>query len=45
MAHRKFSLPALAGLLLATLALPALQAGGFAGLVSRVLRKDRVAIP
>jgi hypothetical protein len=28
----------------ATLALPALQAGGFAGLVSRVLRKERAAI-
>ena len=40
---RNFSLPGWA-VLVATLALPALQAGGFAGLVSRVLRKERVAI-
>lgn len=40
---RNFALPGWA-VLAATLALPALQAGGFAGLVSRVLRKDRVAI-
>ena len=40
---RNFALPGWA-VLLATLALPALQAGGFAGLVSRVLRKERVAI-
>jgi len=40
---RNFSLPGWA-VLVATLALPALQAGGFAGLVSRVLRKDRVAL-
>lgn len=40
---RNFSLPGWA-VLVATLALPALQAGGFAGLVGRVLRKERVAI-
>ncbi len=40
---RNFSLPGWA-VLLATLALPALQAGGFAGLVSRILRKERVAV-
>ena len=40
---RNFALPGWA-VLVATLVLPALQAGGFAGLVSRVLRKDRVAI-
>ena len=40
---RNFALPGWA-VLAATLALPALQAGGFAGLVSRVLRKGRVAI-
>ena len=40
---RNFALPGWA-VLVATLVLPALQAGGFAGLVSRLLRKDRVAI-
>lgn len=40
---RNFALPGWA-VLVATLALPALQAGGFAGLVSRVLRKERAAI-
>ncbi len=40
---RNFSLPGWA-VLVATLALPALQAGGFAGLVGRVLRKERVAV-
>ena len=40
---RNFALPGWA-VLVATLVLPALQAGGFAGLVSRILRKDRVAI-
>ena len=40
---RNFSLPGWA-VLVATLALPALQAGGVAGLVSRVLRKERVAM-
>lgn len=40
---RNFALPGWA-VLVATLVLPALQAGGFAGLVSRVLRKDRVAL-
>ncbi|WP_373062710.1 hypothetical protein [Gemmatimonas sp.] len=43
MIGRNFSLPGWA-VLVATLVLPALQAGGFAGLVSRVLRTDRVAI-
>ena len=40
---RNFSLPGWA-VLVATLALPALQAGGVAGLVSGVLRKERVAM-
>jgi len=40
---RNFSLPGWV-VLVATLALPALQAGGFAGLVSRVLRPERVAV-
>jgi hypothetical protein len=40
---RNFSVPGWA-VLVATLALPALQAGGVAGLISRVLRKDRAAI-
>lgn len=43
MIGRNFSLPGWA-ILAATLLLPALQAGGFAGLVSRVLRTERVAI-
>ena len=40
---RNFSVPGWT-VLVATLALPALQAGGFAGLVSRVLQKERVVI-
>ena len=43
MIGRNFALPGWA-ILVATLALPALQAGGCAGLVSRVLRKERVPI-
>ncbi len=43
MIGRNFSLPGWA-VLVATLALPALQAGGLAGLVSRVLSTERVAI-
>lgn len=40
---RNFSLPGWA-VLVATLTLPALQAGGFAGLIGRVLQKERVAV-